>query len=74
MLYNHIVHIARTKTDPTTRTSCTTLLTELAWREFRHHIAFHFPTTMTEAFQEKRRHIVWDCPTEWIERWEQGMT
>jgi len=73
-VYNYIVTYARHHPDETTRTSCSTLLNELGWREFWHHIAFHFPHTMNEAFQEKRRNILRSCPSAWIERREKGMT
>ena len=73
-VYNRIVEVFRRHDDPTTDASCTTLVNELIWREFWHHIAFHFPQTMTEAFQEKRREMTWDASEEWIQRWRDGMT
>jgi deoxyribodipyrimidine photo-lyase len=33
------------------------IISELAWREFWYHIMYHFPQTVTQAFQEKRREI-----------------
>lgn len=36
------------------------IIAELARREFRHHIAYHFPESRLVSFQEKRRHIVWE--------------
>ncbi len=33
------------------------IVKELAWREFRYHIAHYYPETAQIAFQEKRRHI-----------------
>lgn len=34
------------------------IISELARREFRHHIAHHFPESRAVSFQEKRRHII----------------
>ena len=31
------------------------IISELAWREFWHHIAHYFPETIDIEFQEKRR-------------------
>ncbi|HMY81068.1 MAG TPA: deoxyribodipyrimidine photo-lyase [Candidatus Absconditabacterales bacterium] len=35
-----------------------TIISELAWREFWHHIMYHFPETWLTSFQSKRRSIV----------------
>lgn len=37
-----------------------TLLSELAWREFRQHIPHHFPESRIMEFQEKKRNILRD--------------
>lgn len=36
-----------------------TFLSEIAWREFWHHISFYFPETKKVEFQESKRHIKW---------------
>jgi len=36
-----------------------TFVSELAWREFWHHINYYFPYTKQYEFQEKRRNIAW---------------
>jgi deoxyribodipyrimidine photo-lyase len=33
------------------------IISELAWREFRHHVMHYFPNTQWQSFQEKRRKI-----------------
>lgn len=35
-------------------------ISELARREFRHHIMFYFPETRLTEFLEKRRKLAWD--------------
>lgn len=37
-----------------------TLLNELIWREFWYHIAYYFPHTYSQEFQERRRKIEWN--------------
>jgi len=51
-----------------------TLVSELAWREFWYHIAYHFPATFHEAFQEKKRNIIWENNTHLCEKIEAAET
>ena len=49
-------------------------ISELAWREFRHHIAYNFPASRTTEFQEKRRGIQRDNNLDHFMSWKNGMT
>lgn len=49
-------------------------ISELAWREFWQHIAFYFPETKEQEFQERRRHIVWDKDETLFQSWCEGKT
>lgn len=49
-------------------------VSELAWREFWQHIAFHFPDAVTDAFQIKRRGIQREDNDTWLRAWQQWMT
>lgn len=44
-------------------------ISELAWREFWQHIAFYFPETKEQEFQERRRHIVWNMDETLFQAW-----
>ncbi len=50
-------------------TNNVTFLSELAWREFWHHIAYYFPESKEQEFQEKRRHIRWSYDTSLFQAW-----
>ncbi len=50
------------------------IISELARREFWHHIMHYFPTTRTQSFQEKRRAIKWENNIVWYEKWKNGQT
>lgn len=52
----------------------TTYISELARREFRHHIFFHFPATRHKEFQEKRRYIQRDNNELFFTARKNGMT
>jgi deoxyribodipyrimidine photo-lyase len=51
-----------------------TIVSELAWREFWYHIAHHFPTIYELEFQEKRRGIAWENDPYLISKIEQAET
>ena len=50
-------------------------LRELGWREFAHHLLYHFPTTPTDSFNPRFADFSW-APTDQalLERWQQGRT
>ncbi|OZB59037.1 MAG: deoxyribodipyrimidine photolyase [Lysobacterales bacterium 14-68-21] len=50
-------------------------LRELGWREFAHHLMFHFPETHTANFNPKFDGFSWaEADDTLIERWQQGRT
>lgn len=50
-------------------------VSELIWREFYKHIAFHFPRVCQgRAFHEVYDNMTWDHQPEWIEAWKKGET
>ncbi|MEO6801385.1 MAG: deoxyribodipyrimidine photo-lyase [Rhodanobacter sp.] len=62
-------------TDAKRRPDLEPYLRELGWREFAHHLLYHFPHTPTENFNPRFNDFPWapaDQPR--IERWQQGRT
>jgi deoxyribodipyrimidine photo-lyase len=50
-------------------------LRELGWREFAHHLLYHFPRTPTESFNPRFHGFQWAAPDEAVlQRWQQGRT
>lgn len=50
-------------------------LRELGWREFAHHLLFHFPNTPTENFNPRFADFRWAPPDDaLLARWQQGRT
>jgi deoxyribodipyrimidine photo-lyase len=50
-------------------------LRQLAWREFGHHLLYHFPETPTENFNRRFDAFEWQPPdAETLERWRRGRT
>lgn len=50
------------------------LIRQLYWRDFYHHIAFHFPHVFAGAFQRQYDQVPWSTATEPFERWCRGET
>jgi deoxyribodipyrimidine photo-lyase len=49
-------------------------LAELIWREFAHHLLFHFPQTVTEPLQSAFAAFPWREDAVLLEAWQQGRT
>ena len=50
-------------------------LRELGWREFAHHLLYHFPQTPTDNFNPRFENFAWAEPDPvLLERWQRGRT
>jgi len=49
-------------------------LAELGWREFAHHLLYHFPRTPTEPLRSEFKHFPWRENTQWLKAWQRGQT
>lgn len=50
-------------------------LRELGWREFAHHLLYHFPETPIDNFNPQFNGFVWAKTKDaWLERWQRGRT
>ena len=47
---------------------------ELAWREFYHHVLFHFPRVASESFRPEFDRLAWKENPEGLEAWKGGRT
>ncbi len=47
---------------------------ELAWREFAHHVLYHYPHVTNKPMQEKFAAFTWHQHPENLQRWQQGQT
>lgn len=51
-----------------------TFLRELAWREFSHHLLFHWPDLPTEPFRREFAAFPWRRDPQHLRAWQRGMT
>jgi len=49
-------------------------LREIGWREFNHHLLFHFPTLPTDNVNQRFDDFPWVDNTEALEAWQKGRT
>ncbi|MFH1530985.1 MAG: deoxyribodipyrimidine photo-lyase [Pseudomonadota bacterium] len=52
----------------------TRLLDQLLWRDFFHHVAWHFPQVFSEPFLRVYRDLEWDVSASRLARWTAGRT
>ncbi len=49
-------------------------LAEIGWREFAHHLLFHFPHTPTEPLRPDFKKFPWRKDAGWLKAWQKGLT
>ena len=49
-------------------------LAEVGWREFAHHLLYHFPHTPTEPLRADFKNFPWRDNNEWLKAWQRGRT
>ena len=49
-------------------------LAEVGWREFAHHLLFHFPHTPVEPLKAQFKHFPWRHEQDWLDQWQRGLT
>ena len=49
-------------------------LTEIGWREFAHHLIFHFPHTPEQPLRSEFARFPWRKSPAWLRAWQRGRT
>ncbi len=60
--------------DGRSRVGADTFLSEIGWREFAHHLLFHFPDTPTQPLDRRFDAFPWDDDEQALRAWQQGQT
>ena len=72
---HHILHRGTQARAARHRPDLEPFLRELGWREFAHHLLFHFPQTPTENFNQGFAGFRWAGPDQaLLDRWRHGRT
>ncbi|MCB1706197.1 MAG: deoxyribodipyrimidine photo-lyase [Halioglobus sp.] len=71
-----VFHAAREagQVNPALQGETDKFLSELGWREFSHHLLFHFPTLPEEAFKSDFAAFPWVGGARELQAWQQGRT
>ena len=59
---------------PSSRDGIRKFVAELAWREFYHHVLFHFPRVSEESFRPEFDRMAWKENASGLEAWTRGET
>jgi deoxyribodipyrimidine photo-lyase len=59
---------------PETKWKSSQFLTEIGWREFSHHLLFHFPQTPAEPLRAEFKQFPWRNDAKLLRTWERGRT
>ena len=59
---------------PITQWRQSQFLTELGWREFSHHLLWHFPHTANDPLRPAFQRFPWRSNPGWLKAWQQGQT
>jgi deoxyribodipyrimidine photo-lyase len=51
-----------------------TFVSELLWREFAHHLIYHFPHTALESLDRRFERFAWSADTSQLRAWQRGCT
>jgi deoxyribodipyrimidine photo-lyase len=72
---HYALQVQAQRVDAKRRPDIEPYLRELGWREFAHHLLYHFPTTPTENFNPRFDGFRWAADDEvLLQRWQQGRT
>lgn len=70
----HAVLAAIAQQPKTDAIGAETFLKELDWREFAHHLLFHFPTTPDQPLRPEFAKFPWDDNNQALRAWQRGRT
>jgi len=54
--------------------ACDIFLRQLGWRDFAHHLLYHFPKTQSQPLDQRFKSFPWKNSSKTLRRWQQGQT
>jgi deoxyribodipyrimidine photo-lyase len=71
----HALHLRAVRAGPAGKASIGAYLRELGWREFAHHLLYHYPGTCERNFNRRFDAFRWaETDARALERWQKGLT
>jgi deoxyribodipyrimidine photo-lyase len=62
------------KNNPLDKEGTACFLSEIGWREFSHHLLFHFPQLPKQNFKKQFDNFTWENNSTLLKKWQQGKT
>jgi deoxyribodipyrimidine photo-lyase len=73
-VWHSVQSFAETRAIPAAEWRRWQFLTELGWREFAHHLLFHFPHTTEQPLRSGFARFPWRSHAQWLHAWQRGQT
>jgi deoxyribodipyrimidine photo-lyase len=73
-IWHAIRQHAEVKKNPKTVWRSSQFLAEIGWREFAHHLLFHFPHTPTDPLRTDFKKFPWRTDEKLLQLWQKGKT
>lgn len=73
-VFQKVLTLKKEKLNPSTHESMDCFLSELGWREFAHHLLWHYPKLPYEPIKEAFRQFPWQDNDLYLQAWQTGQT
>lgn len=73
-VWHAVRDLAAERADPRFDAAADAWLRQIAWREFGHHLLYHFPRTPTEPLRPEFARFEWSDDDELLAKWQRGLT
>jgi len=73
-IWHGLAHMASRRGLPIGAWRSSQFLAEVGWREFAHHLLYHFPHTPTEPLRGDFKKFPWRKDAAWLKAWQRGRT
>jgi len=73
-IWHGLARMAAKRGLPTEKWRGSPFLAEVGWREFAHHLLFHFPHTPTEPLRADFKRFPWRKDAAFLKAWQKGRT
>jgi deoxyribodipyrimidine photo-lyase len=73
-IWHGLARMASKRELPVEAWRCSQFLNEIGWREFAHHLLYHFPRTPAEPLRADFKKFPWRKNAAWLKAWQRGRT
>lgn len=73
-VWHAVARMASKQGWPIARWRTSQFLAEIGWREFAHHLLYHFPHTPDEPLRPEFKGFPWGDDRAWLKAWQKGLT